>query len=224
MTKNIRTFCTFFAVMIGLSAGAQFSVSPNPASNNDFSFDEEDVVANSTVTNNSNEPITVSWHRTIHVLPEGWTTAVCDIVWCYFAWIDTQSFELEGEAEGNIDVHVYPDGSPGEAIVEVKLVDEAVPGDTTDVFFLFNTTLSTTQRYEEKIQIYPNPAVDQLRIESGHAVHAAEIYGTDGKLMRRVTLNGNETIDVSQLPQAAYVVRLLDRDGGVRSSSVIVKQ
>lgn len=224
MKKIILFSVAACAMCIASDLNAQFTVSPNPASNNDFSFDEVDVVANSTITNDSDGPIDVSWYRTIHVLPEGWETAVCDIVQCYFPWVDSQAFQLEGGAAGNIDVHIYPDGTPGEAIVEVKMVDAANPTDTTDVFFLFNTTLSVQEQYRQNIRVYPNPTVDQLRIEAGHEIHTAEIFGTDGRLLKRVMLNGSELIDIAELPRAAYVVRLLDREGELRSSSVVVKQ
>lgn len=224
MKKLSFTLIAGFFALISITAEAQFTVSPNPASNNGLTPSPADVVANSTITNESDQPITVSWHRTIHALPDGWTTAVCDIVQCRFEWVDSEEFVLEGSSQGNIDVHFYPDGTWGEAIVEVQMVDEAFPLDTTDVFFLFNETLSVTEKFEQHIKLYPNPTVDRLTIEAGHEVHAAEIYGTDGRQIQRKVLNGNREFDVSALPKAAYVIRLLDAQGRSLSSSIVIKK
>jgi len=217
----------FLIALFGTTSSAfgQFTVSPNPASNNDFAFSEPDVVANSTIFNESDDTLSVTWFRTVHLLPQGWETAVCDIVQCYFTFVDSQTFELGPGAEGNMDVHVYPDGSEGSAMIEVKMIDNANPTDTLDVFYLFNTALSAgVESFRQTIKVFPNPTVDRITIEAGHDVHTAEVFGVDGRLLRNVALNGSSTFDVSELPSGPYVLRLRDREGAILSSSIVVRE
>lgn len=216
---SILVLCFF-----STAAFAQFTVAPNPAINSDFSYFEQDVVANSFITNTSDGPIAVNWYRNIISLPEGWTTAVCDINLCYLDFVSSENFVLQGQAEGNLDVHVYPDGTPGSATIELKVVSEDFPEDTTYVMFVFDAALNTTQRFEQKIKVYPNPTADLVWVEAGHDVQHVDIYSLDGKKVKHVALMGSESLSLSELPKGTYILRLRDRSGDVVSANVVVRQ
>lgn len=223
-----KKFYIYFAALalscFGVSASAQFNVVPNPAINSDFSFFETDVVANSVITNTSEIPAVINWYRNIISLPQGWTTAVCDINFCYLDFVSSETFVLQGQAEGNIDVHVYPDGSAGSAMVELKLVSEDFPEDTTFVMYIFDAALNTTQRFEQKVKVFPNPTADMVWIEAGHDVQHVDVYSLDGKKVKHVALMGGESVSLSGLPQGTYVLRLRDRSGDLVSANVVVRQ
>lgn len=215
---------TLVLCLFSTAAFAQFSVAPNPAINSDFSYFEADVVANSFINNTSDSPIVVNWYRNIISLPTGWTTAVCDINLCYLEFVSSESFVLQGQAQGNLDVHVYPDGTEGSATIELKVVSEEFPQDTTYVMFVFDAALNTTQRFEQKIKVFPNPTADVVWVEAGHDVHHVDIYSLDGKKVKHVALMGSESLSLSELPKGTYILRLRDSLGEVVSANVVVRQ
>ncbi len=64
----------------------------------------------------------------------------------------------------------------------------------------------------EKIQMYPNPAVNALNINSPFAVNIA-IYSIDGRMVME---QQNATqVDISTLPSGSYHIRLSDTEGRV---------
>jgi hypothetical protein len=59
-----------------------------------------------------------------------------------------------------------------------------------------------------KIRIYPNPAKDDIIIESGALkIEKAEIYDLTGKMVNRTLLNG-KSIPVSHLPKGIYLLKI----------------
>jgi hypothetical protein len=62
------------------------------------------------------------------------------------------------------------------------------------------------------INVYPNPASDFLHVNiSSIALSRALVYNTDGKLMYNAILqNGDNTIDIKNLPKGMYVVKVLN--------------
>jgi hypothetical protein len=67
------------------------------------------------------------------------------------------------------------------------------------------------------IAIYPNPAVDELRIESRYLkINRAEIFDLTGKKIVNCKLSNNNSIDVSVLPSGIYFVQL-ETENGVKT-------
>lgn len=73
------------------------------------------------------------------------------------------------------------------------------------------TTLET-ENFEssDKITIYPNPAIEQLQINSNHQFREIKIYDFQGRLIR--TSNGVKSVDVSALPSGMYILSALSTD------------
>ncbi len=73
-----------------------------------------------------------------------------------------------------------------------------------------------------EVNIYPNPATDQLRISwDGEGALNAELYnGTGQVLQTHADLDIEHQMDVSQLPAGAYWLRLFDEQGRQRSYQV----
>jgi hypothetical protein len=61
---------------------------------------------------------------------------------------------------------------------------------------------------ENNIQIYPNPTIDNIIIESLQK-SAIEILNIQGQLIKTLATTGNKTnIDVSAFPSGVYVVQV----------------
>ncbi|WP_228451226.1 T9SS type A sorting domain-containing protein [Chryseobacterium sp. ON_d1] len=69
------------------------------------------------------------------------------------------------------------------------------------------SVLGTTEiKSEKQPVIYPNPASDRVYIK-GEKISEAEMYSMDGKKIN-ITLNRDQSIDVSHLPKGMYLLKL----------------
>ena len=59
---------------------------------------------------------------------------------------------------------------------------------------------------DKQLVIYPNPASDKVYIK-GEKVSEAEIYSMEGRKLN-ITLNGDQSINVSHLPKGVYLLKL----------------
>jgi len=68
-------------------------------------------------------------------------------------------------------------------------------------------TLGTAEiKSDKQLVIYPNPASDKVYIK-GEKVSEAEMYSMDGRKLN-VSVNGDQSIDVSHLPKGVYILKL----------------
>lgn len=67
-------------------------------------------------------------------------------------------------------------------------------------------TRENTANREKELVIYPNPTSDKVYIK-GEKVSEAEIYSMEGKRLN-VSLNRDQSIDVSHLPKGIYLLKL----------------
>ncbi|AZA78246.1 T9SS C-terminal target domain-containing protein [Chryseobacterium sp. G0186] len=68
------------------------------------------------------------------------------------------------------------------------------------------TTLGTTELAKSRIQIYPNPVADFIRISGIDDGKTIQIYDTDGRLIR--SENFGSRVNISQLASGAYILKI----------------
>ena len=68
--------------------------------------------------------------------------------------------------------------------------------------------------------IYPNPAVDRIRIDGVEAVEV-QVYNALGQLVK--TVENTHEINVAGLPQGVYLLRIRDEEGKVFTAKLAVK-
>ena len=75
------------------------------------------------------------------------------------------------------------------------------------------------------VSIYPNPVNNILNIESAVAVANVSIYSITGSLVHQVKTSSilSESIDISELAEGMYIVRLGFVNGGSYSSKLTKK-
>lgn len=84
------------------------------------------------------------------------------------------------------------------------------PRDSADI--VQNLTISLYELNKTlEFSVYPNPVNEMFTI-SGVNLERADIYTTTGKLVKSVSLNSINTIDVSELSNGVYVVRVISGD------------
>lgn len=72
------------------------------------------------------------------------------------------------------------------------------------------TQLSETE-LEKNLQVYPNPVAKNFTIKNiGESV--VYIYSLNGALVKQFQISGNAQVDVSDLPNGVYVLKLENTD------------
>jgi hypothetical protein len=71
------------------------------------------------------------------------------------------------------------------------------------------------------VTVYPNPANGVVRIE-GVVADEVQVYNALGQVVK--TVRGTNEIDVADLVEGVYLVRIMDADGKCHKARVAVKE
>ncbi|MFT2008039.1 T9SS type A sorting domain-containing protein [Pontibacter sp. 13R65] len=84
------------------------------------------------------------------------------------------------------------------------------------LFVLYNRPLSSAPAFTDKSDkiVYPNPAIDFVKIIGDHLGSDVSIYNLEGALLSNQKLRSPETsLDIRMLPQGIYVMRIKNKNG-----------
>lgn len=83
---------------------------------------------------------------------------------------------------------------------------------------LYKTSITSVQEIDYSIQnqLYPNPAIDVVYLKNDNEI---SLYNNFGQLV----LTGNQSLDISSLPQGVYVAKITDAQGISTTSKLIKK-
>jgi hypothetical protein len=105
----------------------------------------------------------------------------------------------------------FTSNTPGQFAV---IIQEDICTDTSECVTL--GSLSTEAHNTKKdVQFFPNPAKDNLFINTNLKIDVVAIYGIDGKLITQ-SLNPKESVDVSNLIDGAYLIEFVLENGNRR--------
>ena len=214
-----QTLLLFFLIFsISLSAQVTLKLT-QPEGSTTVLASDDDITAKGFIKNESADTITVMWKRNIISLKDGWETAVCDKNLCYVpsygetSATDGTNLVLAPGEESNFDVHVYPDGTEGFAIVEVTATDITNAGNTVTGRYEFNQMSTSTFDFKKTdIKIYPNPTVDFISLTDDNQVERLIIYNIVGRPVKLFNANYSNHYDVMDLPTGMYLVRLMGKN------------
>ncbi len=211
-----QTLLLFFLIFsISLSAQVTLKLT-EPTGSTTVLASDDDITAKGFIKNESDVEVTLMWKRNIIELKDGWETAVCDKNLCYVpsygetSAADGTNLVLAPGEESNFDVHVYPDGTEGFAIVEVTATDITNAANTVTGRYEFNRmSTSTTNLNKADIKVYPNPTIDFISISDADQVERLIIYNIVGRPVKMFDANYANHYDVMDLPTGMYLVRLM---------------
>jgi hypothetical protein len=170
----MKPVCALLLFAAGLLAGPG-----RTASGQSFSFAPQQImlsdtvgaemVFNATCTNLSQIPLTLTFIRSVNVLPDQWESSMC-LEACYQSTVDTISTTSEygssplspGEVRA-FSLHVYALTNPGTGEVRIRVLDRRNPVDSTAVLFTSTATTSSVGDEPDVAaalhldQNYPNP-------------------------------------------------------------------
>jgi hypothetical protein len=220
----------FYLLLAGLcltamtSTAQDLTIDPNPVYVDGITADDFEGVGYAFVNNNTSSNLNLTWQRTVLQITEGWTSAVCDLNQCYFASVGTETFGLGAGQAGTMDVHVYPNGVDGGAIIEIEVFQTNDPGIHTSATYFFNQSSSLVERFSEAVKVYPNPTQDWITIDNtDNTVVTADLLDINGKLVLSSTVNGNQRLSVQELPAGNYILKMMDIEGNIISTNHLVK-
>lgn len=223
MKKNLLLLILFVSASFSTALIAQnYTVSPNPAFKTvdiDNDVDPDDIVAEAHITNNTSDSLFLRWERIDNNKPECWETAVCDVNLCYFPTVSSMDFVLlPNLSSGEMLVHAYPDGTPGDAEIKIRITNLNDPADSLICVYNFTATGGTScitaisEIELEALKIYPNPASNYFQMTETQEVQNLVVYNILGRQVQTFAVNNNERYDVSALPNGIYLVGMMDKN------------
>lgn len=166
-----------------------------------------------------------TWTRIQNNLQAGWTSAICDAITCWATSVNTNTFVIKPGDSSILDLHFYLANTAGcgEVLIRVwKGTDEA-NADTIKFNACTWAASVASLGGDKSIKIFPNPTQGLLNLEFATTGTAeVEIYDVLGKKLKTFSHTGlNSTLDLSDLPDGLYVIRV--NENGVQYSRTFRK-
>lgn len=159
--------------------------------------------------------------------------STASLAWSTTAETNSDRFEIERSANGKVWNRVgavasngeskvlveytFTDATPsaGENLYRLKMVDK-------DASFAYSSIKSVTFDNIPNQLAYPNPARDIVYIQNADYVKSVSVIDMNGKTVKETGITAGGTFRVDGLTAGMYLVKVVNRDGGVRSQKIIV--
>ncbi len=177
----------------------------------------------------------VEWGVTADNLPSSITSngfGICDNVTCYnYLGPDLSGTELSMPFRDSLEIKLQIDLSvlaPGPDIYYMTITGTDGQ-DTRSITFLlanFASGMEVEKKKPESIQIYPNPAQNELHVQLNQTQgRQLAIYNLIGKAVSQHRVQGsNARLDISTMPSGIYFLRVMDSKGKVVATRKFTKQ
>ena len=99
-------------------------------------------------------------------------------------------------------------------------------GNNTVDFGFFNPDItSVNEDILNQIQLFPNPALNELTIKGNLSLYQIELFDSVGRIHRNINpIGSTHTIDISSLPKGLYLVKISNKTNNLVEFQKIVKQ
>ena len=117
------------------------------------------------------------------------------------------------------------DPSVGFQVFDLSVDEDS--GETTDISFLFSTTVGLPENSNVESRVYPNPVKDVMFVEFEKPMSGEiTLLNVQGQVVARQNIDHTNRIQlsVSQLPEGIYVYRFTDHSGNPVSSGKVLKR
>lgn len=219
-----RNILVLICLAFGVSLSAQVTLTPDVIVVSNVMPDDVEGIGHSIAKNTLPQVRTYRWERTVIEMTEGWSVAVCDKNQCYLPTVASQEVVLGPQEESIMDVHVYPSGIAGMAVIEVVVTDVNNASNTASALYYFNTMpTSVNEAIRESIAVYPNPSNGVFTVSENNAASRVQVYDLTGKLVRQFDYAADQWYDIRDLQRGAYLVKLIDRQGAEMINRLVNK-
>lgn len=119
---------------------------------------------------------------------------------------------------------IYPNLPAGRSIAETTVKVESDGGDV-----VFNVTvdgeLLKVTELSSKTKVYPNPANNQVRIESANGIESVRVYNMMGALVETISANSpTVNVSLSNYSNGVYFFNIRQNDGSISNQRVVVSR
>ncbi len=190
------------------------------------SKDSFEAVLKSTIKNTSTKQKIIVWTRVVQTITATWTSAICDKNSCYASRIDSESFTLAAGEESNVDVHLYPNGVAGAAIINVVVADKDSATVSVTGRYGFNLPVATVdlKNAYPDIQIFPNPTPQYFTIKDvENRVSEAAIFDAFGRQVKTFKNPNNGQLSLLELASGSYFISLFNQKNEVMKVVALIK-
>ena len=91
------------------------------------------------------------------------------------------------------------------------------------VVFSDNCFLGTEEQVFSEIEIYPNPANNQLNFNYSEKINLVEIYSLSGQKLFQQKADNITQIDVNKLFKGTYIVKIQTQSGKIFTEKILIK-
>lgn len=225
----LYSFLLFFTT--GIFAQSDLVVNPTPVIK-ELSAEDDEVKVEFTITNNSSRDSEVWWEFDNGTSPDAWEFFFCDLNLCYTPSVTSCPCSKPNLITGNSDnvfsMTVIPNGVEGTGIMNLRILESC--NGTVSVlevpitYIVGETTSTSFQDINNKINIYPNPSSQVINIMDDKEVSELIFYNLIGKKIRRVKHSPGQSHDVSDLDRGIYLIRMLNKEHNILKVSRLTKR
>lgn len=247
--KQILLLSFFLLANLGFVKAQDYEITPNDITL-DTLVDLSDLYTSgkmhSELANNTPGEVELWWKITQVNGPSEWQPQLCvnnESGGC-FSW-DVLSntadvlpnpipLTIQANDHSIFDMGVRPKSVAGCGTYEIKVTPMS---DTTNVLvtgvytFKFNVDancealVSATNNFDKSsVKIFPNPTTDYFTITDNPYVESIQVFNIVGKQMAMIPFQNGNAVNVSSFPNGLYLVRMLDNDGDVLTTTRLTKR
>ena len=227
----------FFVISFGSLSAQNLIVSNADTIELSADMGNLDVVAHTTVTNNTRSTMNLVWVLTNLSRPAGWETAICDKNNCYPPFVLTNVVDggnpnapvvLDPNEESIIDLHLYPDGIAGVGYAQVCFHTVEEPDvilGCMDYKYSVGASSSTDDEVGPIIsQVFPNPTTEYFGLTNANGIQEVKVYNMLGRQQRSYEVALGKKYYVGDMPAGMYLVAFIDTKGHVAKTTRLVKR
>lgn len=113
-------------------------------------------------------------------------------------------------------------GTPGTTCYDTMCMNATINKTATMYSVTFANPTSVNSVSKELATIYPNPAKDNFTIKGlATAKYQVEIMNLNGSVLKSVSANGNQAINISGLANNIYILKITNQDGTTQFAKLI---
>lgn len=135
------------------------------------------------------------------------------------AW-ETLVFDFSNEAEGTAEIDFSYTYNKASIFFNFGSNGTGLTYFWDDMFFYDPTGINNSK--VESLNVYPNPATNNIYIANSEKLSEISIYSVNGKMVYNSN-NPSNTIDISNLTSGTYAIRAMDLSGKIYTNSLIIK-
>lgn len=182
------------------------------------------MYAQGTIENNSTSNVTIEVRRLQNSLPINWLSSICLDV-CYPTDVDSTQITLKPGQKMQLIIDIFSNDVAGTARVRMGMRNVnntqnraimQISASASDV------TASNEVKSNEgpEVVVYPKPAKSYLKIRSSK-YNQYKLFDQEARVFKSGWIDGNETIDRSDLPAGLYFLKLTNEAKEVYFTKVL---